>query len=172
MTGVQTCALPIFSLSLSLSPLWTPYSSLSPPPSLSLSLSLFPPFGHRTRLVPLPSATYSFSSTPCFSDPASLPTLLLFGQSVALSGPWAAYGAAVRAGILAAFQQRNAQGGVFGYRLGLHTMDDGGRPENCTANTKVSLLLSLSLSLSLFVLFVHTQAIRALPAVWEAGGGI
>ena len=43
---------------------------------------------------------------------------ILFGQSAAFEGPAAALGVGVREGILAAFLEANASGGVHGRRLG------------------------------------------------------
>jgi branched-chain amino acid transport system substrate-binding protein len=53
---------------------------------------------------------------------------ILFGQAVALEGPSAALGTGMRDGILAAFKETNAAGGVNGRRLELIARDDGYDP--------------------------------------------
>ena len=48
---------------------------------------------------------------------------ILFGQSAAFEGPAAALGVGVREGILAAYREANASGGVHGRRLELIARD-------------------------------------------------
>lgn len=60
---------------------------------------------------------------------------ILFGQSAAFSGPASELGLGMRAGILAAFAEANAQGGIHGRRLGLTFRDDAYEPEAAIANT-------------------------------------
>ncbi|MEM7121959.1 MAG: ABC transporter substrate-binding protein [Pseudomonadota bacterium] len=59
---------------------------------------------------------------------------ILFGQSAALEGPAAALGRGMQTGILAAFNQVNLHGGVYGRRLELVTYDDGYEPEQAIIN--------------------------------------
>jgi ABC-type branched-subunit amino acid transport system substrate-binding protein len=61
---------------------------------------------------------------------------ILFGQSAAFEGPAAALGLGMREGILASFNEANANGGVNGRRLELVSYDDGYEPEKAIANTK------------------------------------
>ena len=60
---------------------------------------------------------------------------ILFGQSAAFSGPASELGLGMRAGILAAFEEINAQGGVHGRRLELAYRDDAYEPEAAIENT-------------------------------------
>lgn len=53
---------------------------------------------------------------------------ILFGQAAPLEGPASALGVGMRQGILAAFGEANAKGGVGGHRLELMTIDDGYEP--------------------------------------------
>lgn len=60
---------------------------------------------------------------------------ILFGQSAAFEGPASALGLEMRRGILAAFAEVNAAGGVAGRQLELVSYDDGYEPERAVANT-------------------------------------
>jgi ABC-type branched-subunit amino acid transport system substrate-binding protein len=60
---------------------------------------------------------------------------ILFGQVAALSGPSSALGQGMREGILAAFAEINAKGGVHGRRLELISRDDGYEPDRSVAQT-------------------------------------
>lgn len=53
---------------------------------------------------------------------------ILFGQAAPLEGPAAALGVGMRQGILAAFGEANAKGGIGGRKLDLMTLDDGYEP--------------------------------------------
>ena len=61
---------------------------------------------------------------------------ILFGQAAALDGPAAALGTGMRAGILAAFAEANANGGVNGHQLELKSYDDGYEPEQSISHTQ------------------------------------
>ncbi|MGQ9371666.1 ABC transporter substrate-binding protein [Azospirillum sp. ST 5-10] len=61
---------------------------------------------------------------------------IVFGQVAALDGPAGALGRGMRAGILAAFAEANAAGGVDGRRLELLSRDDGGDPDRAAAETR------------------------------------
>src|SRR5665647_427808 len=54
---------------------------------------------------------------------------ILFGQAAALAGPSSALGQGMRQGILAAFAEVNAKGGVHGRKLELISRDDGYDPD-------------------------------------------
>lgn len=73
-----------------------------------------------------------------FAIPAPVITeeAITFGQSACFSGPNQRLGLDYRAGILAAFAERNAQGGVKGRRLELISLDDGYEPEQAAANAE------------------------------------
>ena len=60
---------------------------------------------------------------------------ILFGQAAALEGPSSALGQRLRQGIVAAFTEVNAQGGVHGRRLELISRDDGYDPDRSVAQT-------------------------------------
>ena len=61
---------------------------------------------------------------------------VVFGQSACFSGPNRQLGIHYRAGLLAAFGERNAKGGVNGRSLELISLDDGYEPERARANAK------------------------------------
>jgi branched-chain amino acid transport system substrate-binding protein len=61
---------------------------------------------------------------------------ILFGQVAALEGPSSALGQGMRQGILAAFNEINAQGGVHGRKLSLISRDDGYDPDHSIVQTK------------------------------------
>ncbi len=59
---------------------------------------------------------------------------IVFGQSAALKGPAAALGLGMREGILAAFHEANAAGGVRGHTLDLISYNDDYEPEVAITN--------------------------------------
>jgi ABC-type branched-subunit amino acid transport system substrate-binding protein len=61
---------------------------------------------------------------------------IVFGQSAAFKGPAAALGLGMRQGILAAFEEANAEGGVNGRKLDLVSYNDGYEPDKAIENTK------------------------------------
>jgi ABC-type branched-subunit amino acid transport system substrate-binding protein len=63
------------------------------------------------------------------------PGRILFGQAAALEGPSSALGQGMRQGILAAFAEINAKGGVHGRRLELISRDDGYDPDRSIVQT-------------------------------------
>ena len=95
------------------------------------------------RLGPLSAAAlFGFAAISAASEAAE-PTgdaeqipEYLFGQSAALSGPASALGMEMRLGLLAAFEEVNRDGGVYGHRLSLTTLDDAYEPEAAIANTR------------------------------------
>ena len=60
---------------------------------------------------------------------------ILFGQAAALAGPSSALGQGMRQGILAAFAEINAKGGVHGRKLDLISRDDGYDPDRSVVQT-------------------------------------
>src|SRR5579872_583613 len=60
---------------------------------------------------------------------------ILFGQAAALSGPSSVLGQEMRQGILAAFAEINARGGVHGRKLELISRDDGYDPDRSALQT-------------------------------------
>ena len=61
---------------------------------------------------------------------------ILFGQAAALEGPSSALGQRMRQGIVAAFTEINAKGGVHGRKLQLISRDDGYDPDRSVAQTQ------------------------------------
>jgi ABC-type branched-subunit amino acid transport system substrate-binding protein len=60
---------------------------------------------------------------------------ILFGQAAALEGPSSSLGQSMRQGILAAFAEINAKGGVHGRKLHLVSRDDGYDPDRSVVQT-------------------------------------
>lgn len=60
---------------------------------------------------------------------------ILFGQAAAMSGPSSALGVKMRQGIMAAFAEINAKGGVHGRKLELISRDDGYDPDRSVLQT-------------------------------------
>lgn len=60
---------------------------------------------------------------------------ILFGQAAVLEGPSSALGQRMRQGIVAAFTEINAKGGVHGRKLQLISRDDGYDPDRSVAQT-------------------------------------
>jgi branched-chain amino acid transport system substrate-binding protein len=61
---------------------------------------------------------------------------VVFGQAAVFEGPAAALGIGMRAGIQAAFEEANKQGGIHGRKLKLVTIDDGYEPDKAIVATK------------------------------------
>ena len=64
---------------------------------------------------------------------------IVFGQVAALTGPAQDLGQGMRQGILAAFDEANRGGGIFGRKLELKSRDDGYEPEKTVEATKAIL---------------------------------
>ena len=73
---------------------------------------------------------------PAAAAPGVTEGAITFGQSVPLSGPGQFVGFQYRAGILAAFHERNVEGGVHGRQLKLVSRDDGYEPDRAEANAR------------------------------------
>jgi branched-chain amino acid transport system substrate-binding protein len=63
-------------------------------------------------------------------------TTILVGQSAAFSGPAAELGREMRDGAKAYFDLVNSEGGVFGRKIEMKSLDDGYEPDRAAANTK------------------------------------
>ena len=61
---------------------------------------------------------------------------ITFGQSAAFGGPASALGTGMYQGMMAAFQEANANGGVHGRTVEVVKYDDGYEPDRAIANTK------------------------------------
>ena len=82
------------------------------------------------------------SESPARADESGTASLglsderILFGQSAALSGPAKELGRNMRLGILAAFDEVNATGGVHGRILEIQSLDDAYEPEDAIVMTR------------------------------------
>jgi ABC-type branched-subunit amino acid transport system substrate-binding protein len=70
------------------------------------------------------------------AEPGVSADKIVFGQSAAFKGPAAALGLGMRQGILAAFEEANAGGGISGRTLELVSYNDGYEPNKAIENTK------------------------------------
>ncbi len=70
------------------------------------------------------------------ADPGVEDDRVVFGQSAVFTGPNRNLGIQYRAGLLAAFEERNAEGGVAGRSLELLSLDDGYEPDLAAANAE------------------------------------
>lgn len=70
------------------------------------------------------------------ADPGVYRDKIVLGQSAALKGPASELGIGMRRGIVAAFSEANARGGVNGRTLELLSYDDGYEPNKAIENTR------------------------------------
>ena len=86
--------------------------------------------------VALTIALLAAATLPARADEVGVSAdAILFGQAAALEGPSAALGQRMRQGIVAAFTEINARGGVHGRKLQLVSRDDGYDPDRSVAQT-------------------------------------
>ncbi len=90
----------------------------------------------RVAIGLLAATAASLLAWPAAAAPGVTEEAITFGQSVCLSGPNQRLGIDYRSGLLVAFEERNAAGGVQGRRLELIALDDGYEPENAAANAE------------------------------------
>jgi branched-chain amino acid transport system substrate-binding protein len=90
---------------------------------------------NRVAAVMLGIAAHLALSPASRAEPGVFDDRIVFGQSAAFEGPAAALGLGMREGILAAFAEANAAGGVNGRRLELVHRDDGYEPYRAIENT-------------------------------------
>ena len=64
-----------------------------------------------------------------FAEDGVTSDTIVFGQVAAFEGPAAALGTGMREGLMAAFHEANAKGGVHGRKIELRTQDDGYEPD-------------------------------------------
>ncbi|MBO9473082.1 ABC transporter substrate-binding protein [Shimia sp. R10_1] len=83
-------------------------------------------------------AAATFAVLPMFAsaEQGITDTSVTFAQVAALDGPAAALGTGMRLGIMAAFEEANAAGGVHGRMLKLDSMDDGYEPDRSATLVK------------------------------------
>lgn len=77
----------------------------------------------------------AFASPQARAETGVSSDTILFGQVAALEGPSSALGQGMRQGILAAFAEINARGGVHGRKLSLVSRDDGYDPDRSVVQT-------------------------------------
>lgn len=73
---------------------------------------------------------------PAMAGEGVTPNSVTFAQVAALEGPAGALGTGMRDGILAAFDEINAAGGVHGRTLALESIDDGYEPDRSIAHVE------------------------------------
>jgi ABC-type branched-subunit amino acid transport system substrate-binding protein len=74
--------------------------------------------------------------SPACAEDGVTSDAIVFGQAAVLEGPASALGTGMRAGIGAAFEEANRNGGVHGRKLKLISVDDGYEPDKSIAATK------------------------------------
>src|SRR5215469_3384532 len=92
------------------------------------------PLINRSAATMLIVAAHLVSST-AHAEPGVFSDRIVFGQSAPFDGPASALGIEMRRGILAAFAEANAAGGLNGRRLQLVYRDDGYEPNRAIENT-------------------------------------
>jgi ABC-type branched-subunit amino acid transport system substrate-binding protein len=86
--------------------------------------------------IALAAALLTAATRTARSDEAGVSAdAILFGQAAALEGPSSQLGQRMRQGIVAAFTEINAKGGVHGRKLRLISRDDGYDPDRSVAQT-------------------------------------
>jgi branched-chain amino acid transport system substrate-binding protein len=70
------------------------------------------------------------------ADPGVFADRIVLGQAAPFDGPAKALGTGMREGLLAAFDEVNAAGGIHGRRVELLTVDDGYEPERSVSATR------------------------------------
>jgi branched-chain amino acid transport system substrate-binding protein len=81
----------------------------------------------------------SMASSVALAEDGVTDKTIVFGQVAALTGPAQDLGQGMRQGILAAFDEANRGGGIFGRKLELKSRDDGYEPEKTIEATKAIL---------------------------------
>lgn len=84
-----------------------------------------------TLLIPL---ILGGASVPAVASEGVLPDSIRFAQVAALAGPAGALGSGMREGIVAAFEEANRNGGIYGRSLSLESRDDGYEPDRSVAH--------------------------------------
>jgi ABC-type branched-subunit amino acid transport system substrate-binding protein len=81
-------------------------------------------------------AVLLFAAMPAKAEDGVTAEAVVFGQAAPLEGPAAALGLGMRAGINAAFEEANRNGGVHGRKLKLISVNDGYEPDKSIGATK------------------------------------
>lgn len=95
---------------------------------------MFPKF--RTDALRVAALISIVATSTATAEPGVTSSAVSFGQSTALGGPAAALGQGMQAGIHAAFEEANRNGGIAGRRLRLTSYDDGYEPGRAIDNTR------------------------------------
>jgi ABC-type branched-subunit amino acid transport system substrate-binding protein len=82
------------------------------------------------------ASTASLHSTRAFAETGVMADKIVLGQAAVFEGPASALGLGMRDGLMAAFGEANAKGGVHGRKLELVTQDDGYEPNKAIDATK------------------------------------
>src|SRR5260370_28595367 len=93
-------------------------------------------FDRRKLLIGASLVGAAAFSLRAFADPGVSAEKILFGQAAVFEGPANALGIGMRDGLMAAFVEANANGGVKGRKLELMSRDDGYEPNKSIAATK------------------------------------
>jgi ABC-type branched-subunit amino acid transport system substrate-binding protein len=94
-------------------------------------------FDRRRLLIGATSfGTAAVLSPQAFADHGVFADKILFGQAAVFEGPTSALGLGMRDGLMAAFGEANARGGVKGRKLELISRDDGYEPNKSIDATK------------------------------------
>ncbi|MDO8304926.1 ABC transporter substrate-binding protein [Herminiimonas sp.] len=107
-----------------------------------------------------------FASILCRAETGVTNTSIILGQSAALSGPAEELGKGMRDGAQAYFDSINAQGGVFGRKIVLKTLDDGYDAERAAENTKK--LIGQEGAFALFGYVGTPTSVASMPAITKA----
>lgn len=91
---------------------------------------------HRYLSAAVLAAALCFAGTGFAADPGVSADKIVLGQAAPLDGPAAALGQGMREGMLAAFAEANAKGGVKGRKIELVSKDDGYEPNKSIEATK------------------------------------
>src|SRR5882757_4190884 len=90
----------------------------------------------RNALITVTIAASLLAATFARAEDGVTDDTIVFGQAAVFEGPAAALGLGMRAGIQAAFEEANKQGGIHGRKLKLVALDDGYEPDKAIAATK------------------------------------
>ncbi len=113
-------------------------------------------------------AAVLLAATPVFAaDPGVSGDKIILGQAAPLEGPASALGIGMRDGLLAAFAEQNAKGGVKGRKIELKSRDDGYEPNKSIEATKQ--LLNDDKVFALVGPVGTPTSLAAVPIATEAG---
>ena len=94
---------------------------------------------HKLSLASLFAVASLVAAPVLAADPGISADKIIFGQAAPLEGPASALGTGMRDGLLAAFAEQNAKGGVKGRKIELKSRDDGYEPNKSIEASKALL---------------------------------